>query len=69
MRVQTDELPRGIYALDYPQTDHGIVLLSYVWGDDSTKLLALDKVVPRCDACRHERRIPVDEAGGARRGG
>ena len=42
--IQTDELPRGVYALDYPQTEHGIVIISYVWGDDSSKLLALGKV-------------------------
>ncbi len=41
--IQTDALPRGTYALDYPQTDHGIVLVSYTWGDDSTKLLGLTK--------------------------
>lgn len=39
--IQTDELPRGVYALDYPQTERGIVLVSYVWGDDSSKLLSL----------------------------
>jgi tryptophan 2-monooxygenase len=39
--IQTDELPRGVYCLDYPQTDHGIVLISYVWGDDSSKLLPM----------------------------
>lgn len=39
--IQTDEMPRGIYTLDYPQTAHGVVLISYTWGDDSTKLLAL----------------------------
>jgi tryptophan 2-monooxygenase len=39
--IQTDELPRGIYCLDYPQTDNGVVLISYTWGDDSAKLLAL----------------------------
>jgi tryptophan 2-monooxygenase len=38
--IQTDELPRGLYCLDYPQTDNGVVLISYTWGDDSTKLLA-----------------------------
>lgn len=42
--IQTDELPRGVYCLDYPDTDHGIVLVSYVWGDDSSKLLPMDKV-------------------------
>ncbi len=40
--IQTDELPRGTYCLDYPQTDYGVVLISYTWGDDSSKLLALD---------------------------
>jgi tryptophan 2-monooxygenase len=39
--IQTDELPRGVYCLDYPQTSHGIVLVSYVWGDDSSKLLPM----------------------------
>jgi tryptophan 2-monooxygenase len=38
--IQTDELPRGLYCLDYPQTENGVVLISYTWGDDSTKLLA-----------------------------
>jgi tryptophan 2-monooxygenase len=42
--IQTDELPRGVYTLDYPDTEHGIVLVSYVWGDNSNKLLALDKM-------------------------
>ena len=42
--IQTDELPRGIYALDYPQTgtDCGVVLISYTWEDDSVKLQELD---------------------------
>jgi len=40
--IQTDELPRGVYCLDYPQTTNGVVLLSYTWGDDSDKLLGLD---------------------------
>ena len=39
--IQTDELPRGVYTLDYPDTDQGIVLVSYTWGDDSDKLLPL----------------------------
>ncbi len=39
--IQTDELPRGVYTLDYADTDEGIVLVSYTWGDDSDKLLAL----------------------------
>lgn len=41
--IQTDELPRGIYTLDYPGIDEGVVLLSYTWEDDSTKLLAFPK--------------------------
>jgi tryptophan 2-monooxygenase len=40
--IQTDELPRGIYALDYPNTSHGVVLISYTWEDDSIKLQPLD---------------------------
>jgi tryptophan 2-monooxygenase len=39
--ILTDELPRAAYCLDYPQTDNGVVLISYTWGDDSAKLLAL----------------------------
>lgn len=42
MNIQTDELPKGIYLLDYPQTDNGVVCISYTWGDDSVKLIALD---------------------------
>ncbi|HLP89553.1 MAG TPA: NAD(P)/FAD-dependent oxidoreductase [Nostocaceae cyanobacterium] len=42
--IQTDELPRSIYALDYPHTEHGIVLVSYILGDRTNNLLALDKM-------------------------
>jgi tryptophan 2-monooxygenase len=40
--IQTDEAVRGLYTLDYPDTDEGVVLISYTWGDDSDKLLPLD---------------------------
>jgi tryptophan 2-monooxygenase len=47
--IQTDESLRGLYCLDYdsqygqpPITGgKGVVLVSYVWGDDSSKLLSL----------------------------
>ena len=39
--IQTDELPRGVYLLDYPQTKNGVVCVSYTWGDDSAKLSGL----------------------------
>lgn len=39
--IQTDGLVRGLYCLDYPNSDHGVVLVSYTWGDDSTKYIAL----------------------------
>ncbi|KID56978.1 hypothetical protein JF50_14000 [Pseudoalteromonas luteoviolacea] len=47
--IQTDELMRGLYCLNYdkdvdgkPNTQgKGVVLISYVWGDDSSKLLGL----------------------------
>ena len=39
--IQTDELPRGIYCLDYEGIDYGVVLISYTWQDDSSKLLAI----------------------------
>ena len=38
--IQTDQLPRGVYCLDYPQTENGVVLVSYTWEDDSQKLQA-----------------------------
>ncbi|MCO7226383.1 flavin monoamine oxidase family protein [Pleionea sp. CnH1-48] len=41
--IQTDELVRGLYCLDYgKQTDKGVLLVSYTWGDDSTKLIAIE---------------------------
>lgn len=40
--IQTDELPRGVYALDYPATPYGVVLISYTWEDDSVKLQPLE---------------------------
>jgi tryptophan 2-monooxygenase len=39
--IQTDGLVRGLYCLDYPNSDYGVVLVSYTWGDDSTKYIAL----------------------------
>jgi tryptophan 2-monooxygenase len=40
--IQTDELPRQVYCLDYgPDVEYGVVLISYTWGDDSAKLLGL----------------------------
>ena len=42
--IQTDELPRQVYCLDYPHTKEGVVLISYTWEDDSTKLAALPPV-------------------------
>ncbi|WP_415881552.1 flavin monoamine oxidase family protein [Neptuniibacter sp. QD34_54] len=41
MNIQTDGLVRGLYCLDYPETDYGVVLVSYTWGDDSTKYIAV----------------------------
>jgi len=41
LNIQTDELPRGVYLLDYPQTENGVVCMSYTWGDDSIKLIGL----------------------------
>jgi tryptophan 2-monooxygenase len=46
--ILTDELPRAVYALDYPQMSEGVVLISYTWGGDSTKLLGL----PACERLR-----------------
>ena len=39
--IQTDGLVRGLYCLDYPKSEHGVVLVSYTWGDDSTKYIAI----------------------------
>lgn len=41
MTILTDELPRAAYVLDYPTTDNGVVLISYTWEDDSTRLQAI----------------------------
>ncbi len=53
--IQSDTLTRGLYCLDYtPETPHegyGVVLISYTWGDDSTKYLALADPAERLDAC------------------
>lgn len=39
--IQTDGLVRGLYCLDYPASKYGVVLISYTWGDDSTKYIAI----------------------------
>jgi tryptophan 2-monooxygenase len=44
--IQSDTLARGLYCLDYhPGTGmdggYGVVLVSYTWGDDSSKYLAV----------------------------
>lgn len=36
--ILTDRGPCNVFCLDYPDTDHGIVALSYTWGDASTRL-------------------------------
>jgi tryptophan 2-monooxygenase len=40
--ILTDELPVNVFVLDYPQTDNGVVLLSYTWGPDADKVVGLD---------------------------
>lgn len=53
--IQTDGLVRGLYCLDYypdtPNEGLGVVLISYTWGDDSTKYLALADPAERLEAC------------------
>ncbi|MEJ8853240.1 FAD-dependent oxidoreductase [Variovorax robiniae] len=39
--IQTDGLAHGLYCLGYPGSKYGVVLISYTWGDDSTKLIAV----------------------------
>lgn len=46
--IQTDGLCRGLYCLDYP-SEYGVVLISYTWGDDSTKYIALQDAEQRLD--------------------
>jgi tryptophan 2-monooxygenase len=41
--IQTDELPRGVYCLNYGDIKSGVILVSYVWGNDSIKIQALTK--------------------------
>jgi len=45
--IQTDGIVRGLYCLDYEDTDYGVVLVSYTWGDDSTKYIAIKDPVKR----------------------
>lgn len=40
--ILTDELPRSMYFLDYPNISEGIICLSYSWGMDSMRLHAVD---------------------------
>lgn len=39
--IQTDGLVRGLYCLNYSASAYGVVLISYTWGDDSTKYIAV----------------------------
>ena len=48
--IQTDGLCRGLYCLDYPSREgYGVVLISYTWGDDSTKCIALKNPAERLE--------------------
>ena len=47
--IQTDGLCRGLYGLDYEGTDKGVVIVTYTWGDDSTKYIAIKDPVQRLD--------------------
>jgi tryptophan 2-monooxygenase len=53
--IQSDTLVRGLYCLDYnpdtPTEGPGVVLISYTWGDDSTKYLGLKNANERLEAC------------------
>ncbi len=53
--IQADGLVRGLYCLDYypgtPYEGYGVVLISYTWGDDSTKYLGLSDPSERLEAC------------------
>jgi tryptophan 2-monooxygenase len=53
--IQADGLVRGLYCLDYypstPYQGYGVVLISYTWGDDSTKYLGLADPAERVRAC------------------
>lgn len=39
--IQTDQSAHSIYCLDYPDTDHGVVLVNYTWGAKSDNLMHL----------------------------
>ncbi len=47
--IQTDGLVRGLYCLDYPDSSYGVVLISYTWGDDSTKYISIKDPKERLD--------------------
>lgn len=68
--IQTDEMVRGVYCLDYPDTDYGVVLISYTWGDDSDKVLALEPMarfelfknaIANIDASFASQLVPVND--------
>lgn len=68
--ILTDDLPRGIYFLDYPQTEYGVVCLSYTWGTDALKLHAVEprdrvtifrRVVERIDPEIAKHLVPLND--------
>lgn len=40
--IQSDAMSRGVYCIDNPGTENGVVLLSYAWGADSVKMQSFD---------------------------
>jgi len=58
--IQTDGLVRGLYCLDYgPQTNYGVVLISYTWGDDSTKCIAIKDPTQRLEILLNSLQVAV----------
>jgi len=66
----TDELPRAMYFLDYPNIEEGIVCLSYSWGMDSQRLQAVSpehrviifrRIIERINSNLARELIPVND--------
>ena len=59
--IQTDGLVRGLYCLDYPGSEYGVVLISYTWGDDSTKCIAIKDATTRLNVLLNSLQAAVPE--------
>lgn len=52
---------RGLYCLDYPGSNYGVVLISYTWGDDSTKCIAIKDPQARLNILLNSLQVAVPD--------